>query len=113
MYNKVGSALDHMLEIVSRPWQSQGSLYKHYLFILTVFLPWLYCEAWGDFLESIPLVTWGRINISLLFLHAASKTFNYFRYIVIVIKKLTHQAPRGPLDHQVDACLHMTSEMYI
>ena len=64
MYNKVGSALDHMLEIVSRPWRSQGSLYKHYLLILTVFLPWLYCDTWGDLLESIPLVTRGHINIS-------------------------------------------------
>ena len=66
----------------------------------------------GDLQESIPLVTWGHINISFfLFLYTSSKTLN------LVIRRHTCQAPRRFITHYgfgpIDVGPHVTPQIYI
>ena len=54
-----------------------------------------YKRYWGDYLGYIPLVTGGHLKTSFLNSYAEVKRIKYcYRYMIIVIRKHTRQAPK-------------------
>ena len=52
-------------------------------------------QSWGDYPGYVPLVTGGHLKPSFLNSHAEVKRIQYcYRYMIIVIRKHTRQAPK-------------------